>query len=83
MKWLTFKVTGISCLYSIKSTLPWWGFILANVLTVVFMLFFGAQYGLTGFQFNIQPICQMLAGYLFPGKPLASMFLPASSSITN
>ena len=68
-------VAGIVCLYSIKSTLPWWGFILANVLTAVFMLFFGAQYGLTGFQFNIQPICQMLAGYLFPGKPLASKLL--------
>lgn len=84
-------IAGIACLYSIKSTLPWWGFIVANILTVVFMLFFGAQYGLTGFQFNvrirsknlqrynywlislqIQPITQMLAGYMFPGKPLAS-----------
>ncbi|KAJ5081067.1 OPT superfamily oligopeptide transporter [Penicillium angulare] len=67
-------VAGIACLYSIKSTLPWWGFILANALTAVFMLFFGAQYGLTGFQFNIQPIAQMLAGYLFPGKPLANLY---------
>ncbi|KAJ6014378.1 OPT superfamily oligopeptide transporter [Penicillium herquei] len=67
-------IAGIACLYSIKSTLPWWGFILANILTVVFMLFFGAQYGLTGFQFNIQPITQMLAGYMFPGKPLANLY---------
>lgn len=47
-------VAGIACLYAIKSTLPWWGFILANILTAVFMLFFGAQYGLTGFQFNVR-----------------------------
>lgn len=29
--------------------------------------------GITGFQFNIQPICQMLAGYMFKGRPLANM----------
>ncbi|TPR06570.1 hypothetical protein CAN33_0023235 [Aspergillus niger] len=65
---------GLGCLYAMKSTLPWWGFIVGNILTLVFMLFFGAQYGLTGFQFNVQPICQMLAGYMFPGKPLANLY---------
>jgi hypothetical protein len=29
--------------------------------------------GITGFQFNIQPICQMLGGYMFKGRPLANM----------
>jgi hypothetical protein len=65
-------VVALACLYVMKSTLPWWGFVLSTILTTIFLLFFGAQYGITGFQFNIQPICQMLAGYLFPGKPLAS-----------
>ncbi|KAJ9214069.1 hypothetical protein DTO166G4_4335 [Paecilomyces variotii] len=65
---------GLGCLYAMKSTLPWWGFIIANLLTLLFMLFFGAQYGITGFQFNVQPICQMLAGYMFPGKPLANLY---------
>lgn len=63
---------GLGCLYAMKSTLPWWGFIVGNLLTLLFMLFFGAQYGLTGFSFNTQPVFQMLAGYMFPGKPLAS-----------
>ena len=67
-------VIGIACLYVMKSTLPWWGFILSTLFTCVFVLFFGAQYGITGFQFNIQPICQMLAGYLFPGRPLANLY---------
>jgi hypothetical protein len=57
-----------------QSTLPWWGFIVAVLLTSVFMLVFGAQYGITGFQFNLQPFCQMIAGYMFPGRPLASKF---------
>jgi hypothetical protein len=30
--------------------------------------------GLTGFQFNTQPVCQMLAGFMFPGKPLANFY---------
>jgi hypothetical protein len=63
---------GLGSLYALKSTLPWWGFLLSTMFMTVFLLFFGAQYGITGFQYNIQPICQTLAGYLFPGKPLAS-----------
>ncbi|GAB7352500.1 hypothetical protein MBLNU459_g2902t1 [Dothideomycetes sp. NU459] len=67
-------VIGLSTLYAIKSTLPWWGFIVANLFAALFILFFGAQFGLTGFQFNQQPIAQMLGGYLHPGKPLANMW---------
>lgn len=65
-------VMGIICLYVMKSTLPWWGFILSLLFSMVSMLVFGAQFGLTGFQFNTQPFFQMMAGYLFPGRPLAS-----------
>jgi len=65
---------GLGTLYAIGSTLPAWGYILANVFAAIFILFFGAQYGMTGFQFNQQPIVQMLAGYLHPGKPLANMY---------
>ncbi|KAK5108447.1 hypothetical protein LTR62_008334 [Meristemomyces frigidus] len=67
-------IIGLACMYSLKSTLPWWGFLLATVFTFVFTLFFGAQYGMTGFGFNLQPVCQMLAGYMFPGRPLANFW---------
>ncbi|KAK7535339.1 OPT oligopeptide transporter protein-domain-containing protein [Phyllosticta citribraziliensis] len=67
-------VIGMATLYGIKSTLPWWGYIVANVFAAIFILFFGAQMGLTGFQFNQQPVLQMLAGYLHPGRPLANMY---------
>lgn len=63
-------ITSMACLYAMKSTLPWWGLIVAMLFLIVFMLFFGAQYAITGFQFNIEPIAQTLAGYLFPGAPL-------------
>jgi hypothetical protein len=75
-------VVAMTCLYVMKSTLPWWGLIIGMLLTTVFMLFFGAQYAITGFGFNLQPIFQMLGGYLFPGRPLgsfSSLYMPHSS----
>jgi hypothetical protein len=38
---------------------------------------------MTGFGFNIQPICQMLAGYLFPGRPLANFYFTCFTYNTN
>jgi OPT family oligopeptide transporter len=67
-------ITAITCLYVMHSTLPWWGLIIGLLLTAVCMLFFGAQYAITGFGFNLQPVMQMLAGYMFPGRPLANMY---------
>ncbi|MCJ1378457.1 hypothetical protein MMC17_001556 [Xylographa soralifera] len=67
-------VIGIGTLYGVQSTLPWWGFIIAILLAALMILFFGAQYAITGFQFNQQPVIQMVAGYLHPGKPLANMY---------
>jgi OPT family oligopeptide transporter len=65
-------IVGLGTLYGIGSTLPWWGYIISNIIAAVFILFFGLQYGITGFQFNQQPIVQMLAGYIHPGKPLGT-----------
>ncbi|KOS23184.1 Sexual differentiation process protein isp4 [Escovopsis weberi] len=58
-------IVGLVCLYVMKSTLPWWGFILSTVFLAVFMVFFGAQYAITGFGFNLQPIFQMLAANMY------------------
>jgi small-conductance mechanosensitive channel len=63
-------IIGMVCLYVMKSTLPWWGFVMAVIFLAIFLVFFGAQYAITGFGFNLQPIFQMLAGYMFPGRPL-------------
>ncbi|KAH8884906.1 OPT superfamily oligopeptide transporter [Thozetella sp. PMI_491] len=67
-------VMGMATIYGVGSTLPWWGFIISNIFAAIFILFFGAQMGITGFQFNQQPILQMLAGYMHPGRPLANMY---------
>ena len=71
-------ITVMTCLYVIKSTLPWWGVIFAMICLWILMLFFGAQYAITGFQFNLQNVMQTIAGYCFPRAPVGeypSMFL--------
>jgi hypothetical protein len=65
---------GLIATYLAQSTMPFWGFLFAAGLSSVFTLFFGAQYAMTGFTFNIQPVIQMLGGYLQPGKPVANMY---------
>ncbi|RFU35203.1 hypothetical protein B7463_g1157, partial [Scytalidium lignicola] len=56
-------IVGIIFTHNIKSTLPWWGFLIGTILNVVSIIIFGAQYATTGFGFNMQPVFQMLAGY--------------------
>ena len=67
-------IIGLICLYSVNSTLPWWGFFIAIALSTICILFFGAQYAITGFNFIVQPVIQMIGGYLHPGKPVANMY---------
>lgn len=67
-------VVGLLMLYLVESTLPWWGFLVACSLSSICILFFGAQTAITGFGFNVQPVIQMLGGYLHPGRPVANMY---------
>ena len=74
MVFLVSTIIGLAMLYISKSTLPWWGFIVALLLSTVCILFFGAQYGITGYNYNVQPVIQMIGGYLHPGQPMANMY---------
>ncbi|KAF2193594.1 OPT superfamily oligopeptide transporter [Zopfia rhizophila CBS 207.26] len=67
-------IVGLFGIYAAKSTLPWYGFLVSIAVSGTFILFFGAQAALTGYQGNVQPIVQMLSGYLHPGRPLANMY---------
>jgi len=72
---LVFSIlVGLITLYLTNSTLPWWGFFVACGLSSICILFFGAQTAMTGFAFNVQPVIQMLGGYLHPGRPVANMY---------
>jgi OPT family oligopeptide transporter len=72
---LVFSVTaGLFSIYILKSTLPWWGFLIACVLSFLSTLFFGAMAGLIGFNVPITSVIQLIGGYLHPGKPVANMY---------
>lgn len=67
-------VAALFCIYNLKSTLPWWGFLIACVLSFGSTLFFGALTGLIGFGVPITGLVQLIGGYLHPGKPVANMY---------
>ncbi|OJJ49265.1 hypothetical protein ASPZODRAFT_60723 [Penicilliopsis zonata CBS 506.65] len=67
-------VIGLICLYKGDSTLPWWGFLVSCLVAWVFLLIFGAMQAVTGIAFIIQPIVQLIGGYIQPGNPVANMY---------
>jgi hypothetical protein len=56
-------LVSLVLIYTTKSTLPWWGFLIAVVLGAISITFFGALYAITGLAFSIQPFVQMIAGF--------------------
>lgn len=66
--------TAIGCIYSLGSTLPWWGFVVAITISFLGTLFFGAMVGMLGFYVPVSSVVQLLGGYLHPGKPVANMY---------
>lgn len=65
---------ALICLYKGDSTLPWWGFLVSCLVAWVFLLVFGAMQGTTGITFIIQPVVQLIGGYIQPGNPVANMY---------
>ncbi|KAG1772814.1 OPT oligopeptide transporter protein-domain-containing protein [Suillus occidentalis] len=76
-------IVGLVVIYETNSTLPWWGFSIAIFLAVMCILFCGALYAITGFGISIQPLVQMIAGYLHNGRPMANMFFVLYSFARN
>lgn len=67
-------IVALFCIYNLNSTLPWWGFLIACILSFLSTLFFGALAGLIGFKVPITSVIQLIGGYLHPGKPVANMY---------
>lgn len=67
-------IIALICIYTLNSTLPWWGFLIAIIIAFGCTLFFGALAGLLGFTVPITGLIQLIGGYLHPGKPVANMY---------
>jgi hypothetical protein len=47
-------IVALIVIYKSNSTLPWWGFVIAVILAIVCILFFGALYAITGIALSIR-----------------------------
>ena len=52
--------------------LPWWGFILTILLPIIFILPIGMIQARTSQQVGLNVITEFIAGYIWPGKPVAN-----------
>jgi OPT family oligopeptide transporter len=52
--------------------LPWWGFILTILLPIIFILPVGVIEARTSSQIGLNVITEFIAGYIWPGKPIAN-----------
>jgi purine-cytosine permease-like protein len=64
----------MTLLYTGHTTLPWWGFVVAMLIGYVFLIFLVAIMAISGVQWLVQPIVQMIGGYIQPGNPVADMY---------
>ncbi|KAL0843755.1 hypothetical protein Bca101_017001 [Brassica carinata] len=53
--------------------LPWWGLILACAIAMFFTLPIGVIQATTNHRVGLNVITELIIGYLYPGKPLASV----------
>ncbi|KAI7864315.1 OPT family small oligopeptide transporter [Spinellus fusiger] len=60
--------------YLNKSQLPWWGFILAIVLSSVLSLPLNMIIAITGNHLGLNVVTEMVCGFILPGYPVANMY---------
>ncbi|KAF7956268.1 hypothetical protein EAE96_005188 [Botrytis aclada] len=61
---------AIGQLYGGEMQLPWWGFILISLISCIFTFPNGVLWGVANMQVGMQFLSEVIAGALFPGKPL-------------
>ena len=52
--------------------LPWWGFIITMLIPITFIIPIGLIQARTGQQIGLNVITEFIAGYIWPGKPVAN-----------
>lgn len=52
--------------------LPWWGFIITMLIPIIFILPIGVIQARTNQQIGLNVITEFVAGYIWPGKPIAN-----------
>jgi OPT family oligopeptide transporter len=58
-----------------NTRLPWWGFLVTQLIPFVFTLPIGIVQAITNVQIGLNVITEFVAGYMLPGRPLANMMI--------
>jgi hypothetical protein len=72
--WVVSFVFGLITSTMAGSTLDWWAFIVAVLLSAILLPFFAALHAMFGFVISVQPLVQLIGGYLLPGRPIANLY---------
>jgi|SRR5579871_1621839 len=62
--------------------LPWWGFLITMTMPVLFMLPIGIIEARTNQQIGLNVITEFVAGYIWPGRPVANLLVKTYGYIT-
>ncbi|KAF9031336.1 peptide transporter MTD1 [Hymenopellis radicata] len=73
---------AMATIYTGHSGLPWWGLIVAIILSAIFLPFVVTVYAITGFVPDIQSLIQILGASMMPGSPQTNMYFTLYGSNT-
>lgn len=68
-------VLAFVCVCKFPTQLPWWGLIVSLAIAFVNFLPQGLLEGITNQHVGLNIITELVAGYIWPGKPLANMMV--------
>lgn len=71
---------SIGQLYGADMQLPWWGFLIILIVSAISTFPNGILWGIANFQVGMGFLSEVIAGALFPGKPVAVLawYVPIS-----
>ena len=64
------------------TSLPWWAFVLAIIISFVFFVPIGMIQAITNIQLGLNVVNEFIVGYMIPGKPIAMMLFKTYGYIT-
>ncbi|WFD33181.1 hypothetical protein MSPP1_004239 [Malassezia sp. CBS 17886] len=64
---------GLGALYGWATGLPWWAFVIAILIGVVFLVPTGVVTAMTNQEVGLNMISELIVGYMLPGRPIAMM----------
>ncbi|KAK0199297.1 peptide transporter MTD1 [Desarmillaria ectypa] len=73
---------AMATIYTSNSSLPWWGLIVAIIISAVFLPFVVTVYAITGFIPDIQSLVQIIGASMMPGSPQTNMYFTLYGSNT-